>query len=250
MSASSETRRDPAGWRAGLVRDGYALFPNVIPESLAEAARAAIARDLAERFDPARQMEYDQQSYCPDLRAAPEIMALLLNSPVRALLDAAIGFDQLVYGPGQIAIRRADGPAPPKAHIDGIATPRNGVVGPELNTFTALVGVFLSDVPTEHAGNLTVWPGSHHAVEAYFRERGPAAMTEGMPPVAPGNPVQLICAAGDVVLCHYQLVHTAATNRAPADRIAVYFRLGLADIDSRRWHLLTNIWDGWRIGAG
>ena len=232
------------------VRYSYALFPHIIPESLAAAALAAIMRDLAERFDTARQLEYEHQSYCPDLRAAPEIMALLLNPLVRALLDDVIGFDRLGYGDSQIAIRRAhraERPVPLEAHIDGIAMPHNGVVGPELNTFTVLVGVFLTDVSTEHAGNFTVWPGSHHAIESYFRERGPAAMAQGMPPVALGASVQLMCAAGDVVLCHYQLAHTASVNTSPADRVAVFFRLSLPDLDRRRWHFLTNIWDGWQI---
>jgi hypothetical protein len=45
----------------------------------------------------------------------------------------------------------------------------------------------------------------------------------------------------------YQLAHTAAVNLSDQDRIAIYFRVWLADIDERRWQLLTNIWDGWRL---
>jgi ectoine hydroxylase-related dioxygenase (phytanoyl-CoA dioxygenase family) len=52
---------------------------------------------------------------------------------------------------------------------------------------------------------------------------------------------------GDVVLCHYELAHTAAVNVSDDDRYAVYFRLWLNDIDDRRWHLMTHIWDGWRL---
>jgi hypothetical protein len=46
---------------------------------------------------------------------------------------------------------------------------------------------------------------------------------------------------------HYQLAHTAAVNLSDQDRIAIYFRVWLADIDERRWQLLTNVWDGWRL---
>ena len=42
---------------------------------------------------------------------------------------------------------------------------------------------------------------SHEVLERYFRERGSAAMTEGMPRVPLGSPVQLMAAPGDVVLC-------------------------------------------------
>jgi hypothetical protein len=45
----------------------------------------------------------------------------------------------------------------------------------------------------------------------------------------------------------YQLAHTVAVNLSDQDRIAIYFRVWLADIDERRWQLLTNIWDGWRL---
>jgi len=251
MKSRTEEAEGPVDWRTQLVRGGYVVLPNIISSALVSAAHTAITRDLAQGLDPARQLEYEHQSYCPDLRAGPEIMNLLLGSSVPELLDAVIGFDSLVYSTGQIAIRRARNanlPRPPDAHIDGIATPHNGLHTPELSTFTLLVGVFLTDIPVEYAGNFTVWPCSHHTIENYFRERGPAALMEGMPSVKLGTPVQLTCTAGDVVLCHYQLAHGVAVNLAAVDRVAVYFRLWLADIDSRRWRLLTHIWDGWKIG--
>jgi hypothetical protein len=246
-----QSESDPSDWRTGLVRDGYALIPNMISAELVSAAREAIARDLAEHFDPARQTEYDHKSYCPDIRDAPEIMALLLHPNVHALLNSIIEFDRLDYEGGQISIRRARNAwrrVSPKAHIDGVPTLHNGVVGAEINSFTMLVGVFLSDVNSTYAGNFTVWPGSHHTIEHYFCERGPKALIEGMPILPLGKPVQLTCSAGSVVICHYQLAHAAAANTAGVDRTAVYFRLRLTDIDSRRWHRLTHIWDGWRIG--
>ena len=68
-----------------------------------------------------------------------------------------------------------------------------------------------------------------------------------MPTVPLGEPVQLHTEPGDIVLCHYQLAHAAAANLSAADRYAVYFRLWLKDIESRRWALMTDIWQGWRI---
>lgn len=240
-----------ADWRAALYRDGYAWFPGLCPATLIDAAREAIDRDLAANYDPSRQMEYDHRSYCPDLRSAPPIMALLLDSGIPAKLDEAIGFDRLGYDRGQIALRRAGNAKrrlPPEAHIDGLPTPHNGV-SPEVlvSNFTALAGVFLSPVRREFAGNFTVWPGSHHVLEAHFREYGPEALRNGMPQIPLGEPVQLMAEPGDVVLCHYGLAHTAAANLSDADRYAVYFRLWLSDIDQRRWHLMTHIWDGWRL---
>lgn len=237
-------------WRPALREDGYALFPGLIPEPLQKAARAAIAEELRDHYDPARQREYDHQSYCPELRKAPVLLELLLGSPLHALLDAVFGWENLQAGGAQIALRRARSHAreePPRPHIDGIPTRHNGVQGRALQSFTALVGVFLTTTPRAFAGNFTVWPGSHLALERYFRARGPRALREGMPRVELGAPRQLLCAAGDAVLCHYQLAHTAAVNTSDTDRWAVYFRCSLRGLAPRRWRLLTNLWEGWRL---
>lgn len=110
----------------------------------------------------------------------------------------------------------------------------------ELETFTALVGVFLSKVDCDFAGNFTVWPGSHLILEEYFRQRGPQAMYEGMPEVmheiALGTPEQIKCSPGDVVFC---LAHSATVNLSDNDRYAVYFRISLNNQKEKRWRRLT-----------
>ena len=236
-------------WREQLRRDGYVLFRGIAGDDRVRAARAAIDHDLATNFDPARQVEYDNRSFCPDIRDAPPIMSLLQDTPIRMVLDAAIGWTRLGHGTGQIALRRARNaaaPCAPEPHIDGIPTPYNGLPQDVLvSNFTVLVGVYLSPVTRPFAGNFTVWPGSHHLLEQHFREHGPAALRDGMPRIALGDPVQLMVETGDAVLCHYQLAHGAAVNLSDHDRYAVYFRLWLTDIESRRWHLMTHIWDGW-----
>jgi ectoine hydroxylase-related dioxygenase (phytanoyl-CoA dioxygenase family) len=112
---------------------------------------------------------------------------------------------------------------------------------------SALAGVFLTPISRSFAGNFTVWPGSHYVYENYFRERGPRAMSEPMPAPEIGQPGQLMCGVGDVVFCHYQLGHSAAVNTSEIDRVAVYFRIWLRDLEERRWECLTNIWEGWKI---
>jgi hypothetical protein len=238
-------------WQICLRRDGYVHFRRLCPETIVAAARLAIDRDLSESYDPSRQVEYDHRSYCPDLRGTPPIMALLLDSGVRAKLDEVIGFGRLGHDGGQIALRKAGNapePEPPDPHIDGLPTPFNGVPSNVLfSNFTALVGIYLSPVRTEFAGNFTVWPGSHHILEAHFRKLGRKALRNGMPRIPLGQPVQLMTEPGDVVLCHYGLAHAAAANLSAVDRYAVYFRLWLRGISYRRWHFMTHIWAGWRI---
>lgn len=237
-------------WQKQLRAYGYAHFPRLVPEPLVTAARSAIAVDLQQNYDARRQLEYDNQSYCPDLRGTPPIMNLLEASPARAILDEALGSDKVEWDKGQIAIRRAHNdhePAPPQPHLDGFASGLNGLEDGKIYSLTALIGVFLTPVRQPFAGNYTVWPGSHYLYEQYFRERGERALREPMPSLKLGTPVQLLCAAGDVVLVHYQLGHTAAVNMSDNDRIAIYFRIWLRGLEQHRWHYLTNIWDGWQI---
>jgi hypothetical protein len=237
-------------WREHLRADGYAHFPWLVPRPLVDAALEAVGRDMLGNYDPRRQLEYDHRSYCPDLLGTPPVMNLLEASPARDVLEEVFGPGGVEWDRGQIAIRRAHNhpePAAPEPHIDGFAGGLNGLEAGRIYSLTALVGVFLTPVRRPFAGNYTVWPGSQHVYERYFRERGERAMREPMPTPEIGRPVQLMCEPGDAVLVHYQLGHTAAVNNSERDRIAVYFRLWLRGLEGRRWHHLTNIWDGWNI---
>ena len=237
-------------WKEELRTQGFARFPQLTPEHLIKAARDAIEIDLSNNYDPARKIEYDNQSYCPDLKGTPPIMNLISQAPVYNILDEIFEIDNIDWDKGQIAIRRAHNhpaPVPPTPHIDGFASGANGLDVGKIYNHTVLVGVFLTPVHSEFAGNFTVWPGSHYVYENHFRARGPGAMREPMPTPEIGPPVQLMCDVGDVVLAHYQLGHSAAVNTADLDRIAVYFRVWLRKVESDRWHYLTNMWDGWKL---
>jgi hypothetical protein len=150
-----------------------------------------------------------------------------------------------------IAIRWAhnvDRELPPEPHLDGVLPDRiaNG---------TAVLGVFLTTMPGTFAGNLTVWSGTHQRYERGFRERGPRAVFEPLPALELGAPEQLVCAAGDVVLMHWSLAHSAAVNTSDIDRVAVHFRLKFPELDAKRipdlgegrWNYLSNLWR-WRVG--
>lgn len=236
-------------------REGYVHFKQLLPPDLIASARQAILDDVQKHFDPARLLEYNNRSWCPELRGSEKIKRLFANRAVQAVTDQALGRKRYGWDTGQIAIRQAHSanqPSAPVAHIDGIPTPHNGLAGGDIQNFTALLGVFLTEVKSEYAGNFTVWPGSHLILEQYFREQGPAAVRQGMPAVPIGNPVQLLSKPGDVVLCHYELAHTAAVNTSDQDRIAIFFRLWFNDTRGpeqadRRWHNLTDIWHGWQI---
>jgi hypothetical protein len=252
------------GWTESFVRNGYAVFPGAVPAEVVAEARQRIDEDLANNYDPRRKAEYDSRSFCPDLLGTPEILALLNGRVVRDKVAALVSPRKLAFDTqGQVAIRRAHNvqrPMPPSAHVDGFPAPYNGVEAGTVLPFTMLVGVFLSEVKTEFAGNFTVWPGSHLLVEKYFNERGPQALRESMPDLpslAIGAPLQLTASPGDVVLSHYALAHAAAVNTSDKDRIACFFRLGHLELQNTHdpkypehaWTHLTKIWTGWKVQA-
>ena len=247
-----------AAWTNDFVQNGYAHFTGLVDEATLAAARARIDDDLAANYDAARKAEYDARSFCPDILGSREIVDLFRHPAVQQRVSTLLDAKEMRFGgQGQVALRRAhntEAQQPPYPHIDGIPYPMNGVVGDEISPFSMLVGVFLSEVRTEFAGNFTVWPGSHLVLEHYFRERGPQATREGMPSAPIGEPKQLLCSPGDVVLCHYQLAHAAAVNTSDNDRYAVFFRLWPRDLDSTQpgyreaaWLHLTHIWTGWNV---
>jgi len=245
----------PPAWAERFREDGYVHLPELLPPDLITEAREKIAESLAAHYDESRLVEYNNRSWCPELRDSPKIAQLLNDPAVRALCDAALGKGQYDVSEGQIAIRKAHNAPdrfPPTPHIDGIPTPHNGIEGNEIKSFTALLGVFLTEVSAEFAGNFTVWPGSHTLLEKHFATRGKTALSEGMPDIPLGEPVQLLCKPGDVVFCHYELAHGAAANTSDNDRIAIFFRLWFKSIEGpnhadRRWYNLTHIWNGWRL---
>ncbi|MBX2799162.1 MAG: hypothetical protein KTR31_15925 [Myxococcales bacterium] len=239
--------------RSDLYERGFLHISRLVPADVRRRAMDAIDLDLATRFDPDRQLEYDNLSYCPDLRADPAITDLLGCEPVRALVSSVLPY-ALLHGRrwGQIAIRGAGNhpvPVPPDWHIDGVMTPHNGVTSDRLSTFTALVGVFLTQTPRSYAGNFTVWPDGLAVLQEWFRAGGRAAMWAGKPQVDPGEPTQLITEPGDVVVCNYLLPHGAAVNTSGVERRAIFFRLSLPDLPLRRYARLISPWEGWRVRA-
>jgi hypothetical protein len=246
-------------WVTDLIREGYVHFPGLIDAHTIAAARAVIDADLAVNYDPARKPEYDSRSFCPDVLGTPPIVALNEHPGVRAKIGALLDLDNVVFdNRGQVAIRQAHNTNqnfPPHPHIDGFPAPNNGVEANHIQPFALLVGVFLSEVDREFAGNFTVWPGSHYLYEKHFRERGALAPKEGMPELSLGQPRQLMGSPGDVVLCHYQLGHSAAVNTSDNDRYAAFFRNNYKDLSE--WESphrseavlrhLANLWDGWKV---
>jgi len=229
---------------------GILPLPGIVPQELVLRARRAINAYLgANGMDPNELTKYRAQSYCPGLGKEPPITDLYNASPIREVAEAMIGEGKIKpVGGGQIALRFPsldETPRPPGPHIDGMYSPTNGVKEGTIGNFTALVGVFLSDVPEPFSGNFSYWPGSHRLYETYFREQGPQSLLKGMPPVEIGAPEQFTGRAGDAALVHYQLAHGIAGNISSNIRYAIFFRLLHVDHDQYHWECMTDIWKEW-----
>ena len=94
--------------------------------------------------------------------------------------------------------------------------------------FTLLAGIFLTDQTAEWMGNLWVWPGSHRAAAAYYREHGPDFLLRSAPypRVELSEPRQVVGRAGDLLLAHYLLGHNIGGNVSASRREVVYTRAG------------------------
>ncbi len=232
------------------MEQGVLKLPGIVPPELVARARRAINAHIGENgIDPAQLNRYRAQSYCEGLGGTECITDLYNATPIKAVAESLIGEGKVrpVKG-GQIALRfpsMDETPRLPRPHLDGMYSPTNGVKEGTIANFTALVGVFLSDVPEPWMGNFTYWPGTHTLYEAYFRENGPQSLLNGLPPIDLPEPVQFTGKAGDAALVHYQMGHGISGNISPNIRYAIFFRLSHVDHDKYHWECMTDIWKEW-----
>jgi hypothetical protein len=228
---------------------GYTVLRGQVPEAVVHRAMKAINHSLGEGLDPVRLPTLRAQPYCPEIAGTEVISDLFNRSGMVEMAESVLG--QGTFSPpkgGQVALRfpRADDEIPLfRPHLDGFPTATNGVAEGTIGSFTALVGVLLSDLPNANSGNFTVVPGSHRATEAYFQAHGPKAFLEGYPKIEQAAPVQITGRPGDVVFCHYQLGHGIAVNVSPHIRYAAFFRLTHKNHADDKEGRLADIWRDW-----
>jgi hypothetical protein len=235
--------------KQSMLENGYIKVPGVIPKIVVDHALRHINQSVGEGMNVSDMPIFRAQSFCPELQGKAPISDLYNKTPVKDLVDSLIG-DGMArpVSRGQIALRfptLQDPPAKLGCHLDGMYSPTNGVPKGTISNFTLLVGILLSPVRDVNAGNFTVWPGTHHIYEQYFREHGPESLLNGMPSVDLPKPVQTTGEPGDVFLVHYQLAHGVAPNVSPYPRYAVFFRVSHLDRE-RDWKApMIDIWLHW-----
>jgi hypothetical protein len=221
-----------AAQKAEIVEHGYTKISGVVPRVAVNAALRAINHSLGEGVSREEINKFRSQSYCPEVQETEAISGLFNRTPVFDLAESLLGRGKLnPRKSGQIALRfpgYSNDPAPKLwPHIDGVYSEHNGVPKGRILNFTMLACVLLSDLNEQYAGNFAVWPGTHRRIAAYLKEHGPESLLEckGLPPIELPAPVQITGQAGDLVLAHYLLAHTAAPNLSAHVRYAIFYRL-------------------------
>lgn len=238
--------------KTDLVENGYLHLPGAVPTELIDRAVQTINNRLGQGFSAEDLPVWTARSFFPELQSDPVMTDLFNRSTVISVVRELLGEENVPeHQHVQLALRFPQpvgtAPKPPGPHIDGIPTSTNGVPRGTLASFTALVGIFLTDVNHDYAGNLSLWPGSHRKVESYFREHGlDEILNEGkMPKLDYGEPVQIKAKAGDAVIAHYQLLHGITINTVPQPRYAGFFRVAHPMHKENRLDCLTNLWLEW-----
>ena len=233
-------------------RDGFLHLPGAVPGELISHAVQTINHKVGQGVPADELRQWQQQSFFPELQSQNVVTDLFNASGLRENLQQLMGENNVAPAKSaQLALRFPREPGAkihaPGPHIDGVHTPNNGVPKGTLASFSALVGVFLSDVAGENAGNFTVWPGSHLRMQDYFRQHGIESLLHESKaaPIEAGEPHQIRATAGDAVIAHYQLLHGVAPNSAPWPRYATFFRVKHPDHEAHKLECLTDLWREW-----
>ena len=233
--------------------DGYLKVPGAVPRVMIERARKAMNHSVGSiGIQAENASEYRPSALCDELRNAPVMTDLFNKSPVVQIAESLLGAGNVLPGGGaQMALRfpgsLESDPGEPRGHLDGLGTGTNGMPkGVYRRGFTALAVIYLADVPEPYSGNFTVWPKSHRFFQEYFKREGHEVLKNGMPRVElPEGALQMTGEAGDLILTHHQLVHTAAPNGSPNIRYAAIFRVRHVDCEKNGADGYLDIWREW-----
>lgn len=207
----------------GLMNNGWQVLRGAVSQRQVQAARQLIMQGHGRRISD-REM-----SASPHYSGSHTLHDLLYASCLWKTLEDCLYEGRLHTTAPQIATvwpEPYDVMPPLVPHLDGITYAEGDRPG-GIETFSAIVGIFLTECQNTHSGTLWVWPQALR--NSSLRKMLPADVCRldyphGCPPDV-GEPVPVLVMPGDAVLMNYALPHTAAPNFGPDPRLAVYFRI-------------------------
>jgi hypothetical protein len=229
-------------------KKGFLRIPGAVDQKSINIALREINHSLGKGMEPDKVASYNSTTYFPNLVHKKPILNLLYETSVWEILESAIAPQKFkLDGGAQIALRFPvmQTPGALHPHIDGMYTSKNRIRKGSIYSFTALVGILLSDVPNHFWGNFTGWPGTHLEFAEYFSHHGPQILKRSLPPVKMPAPEQVIGKAGDMILSHYLTAHTVVSNVSPYIRYAVFFRMKHVDHAAHGEKVFSDPWYQW-----
>ncbi|MBS11386.1 MAG: hypothetical protein CME19_07280 [Gemmatimonadetes bacterium] len=236
-----------------FVDRGFIKIPGAIPMMQVETARRAINHSIGEVGKGGENMDNNRSSYfCAELCDQPVITDLFNGPAVMSVLESLMGdgnVQRISWAKPypRFPLEPGTEPSTPGGHMDGTGNGLNGTAKGDYNrNFTAFAVVYLMDLPNEWSGNFTVWPGSHRACEAHFKEVGHEVLSNGNPDIEfLEPPIQITGKAGDLILAHHAMIHTGGPNASPDVRLAVIARPRHVDVDKLGNDAYLDIWAEW-----
>ncbi len=236
--------------KKAFYEDGYVIFPGAISGLMVTRARKEINTYMRQNVL--------LQGRNPGLSDNPVITDLFNETPLAALCESLVGEGNLAPTTSaaiKLHFPREEDNWNVRGHLDLGNKLKDGILIRALNQ---LVVVLLQDVPVPFMGNFTFWPGSHRVFEEAFKADPDYVETTKAncktPDVEfPHEPIQLTGKAGDVVICHHQIYHTAAPNNSADIRYAVIFRPRHIHSKENSTGAMADIWmefDGVREAMG
>ena len=225
--------------KKAFYKDGYVILRGVVPGVMVKQARKAIHIYMRDNVVV--------QGKNFGLSDHPDITDLFNKTPITTLSESLVGPGKLA--PTNSAAIKLNFPCEEenwtvRGHLDIGNKLRQGIVSRALNQ---LIVVLLQDVPVPFMGNFTYWPGSHRAFEKAFRADPnyvkTAETNRKLPEVdLPHEGVQFTGKAGDIIICHHQMYHTAAPNNSADIRYAAIFRPRHIHFKENSTNAMVDIW--------
>jgi hypothetical protein len=231
--------------QAAFVTDGLIVKRRFVSDDIVKRARSLIDAWYETGIQPSKIPDYTQRTFAPELGNHPDLLALFHSSGAVDVVRDLIG-DFAPVETVQIQIRLPDRSMgleqPAKSmHVDGVACPHLDPT--ELRTFSLLVGIVLSEVPSPEHGALRYFRAGHVPMAEWFRREWSLGISEQVPPqIADDSGTAFLGQPGDMLLMHHLVPHSVGSNQGEQPRIMAYFRVSHRDHASRRLAALKNPW--------
>jgi hypothetical protein len=233
--------------------EGYLVVQGVVPQVMIKAARQTVNHSIGHVGIGGEDLVNHRGGFhCAELLDASVITDMFNKTPVMRVAEELMGQGNVqAVGRAKVYPRFPLLPGDEKkrlgGHIDGLGNGTNGQPrGSYSRNFTAFAVIYLADVSRPWSGNFTVWPGSHRAYEAHFKQYGHGLLKEGRPQIdLPADPVMVTAEAGDLVIAHHALMHGACANNSPDVRLAAISRLKHVAVEALGADAYLHIWREW-----